>query len=499
VVLSTVRNLLHIASWLLPILFGDKVKEPRDYQARALAGIDASWKDARATCLVAPTGSGKTFMGCRAALPRGRVLWIAHRTELVSQGFKALHTEIGGGARMCVVAPGHDFDPSARVFVASVKTLLNRSQLVAQIRPDVMVLDEAHHYEADDWSRVDEWFPDAKVLGPTATPQRGDGRPLDTFDRLVVAAQYSELIDAGYLCDVVVYQPPEHLGNALANDPVATWQKYSRGMPGFAFMSTVALAIELADKFSAAGITAACVHAKTPKGERREIIERFSAGEIHVITNVDTMTEGVDVPAAGCIMLGRAYGEVGPYMQACGRGLRPHPSKQYCVVIDLTGCTIVHGHPTIDRVYSLDGKGMRRADGGENPVRNCQVCGIVYLCSEECCPNGHRTPPRVKRPPMIHSLELQEVWDGERTKEDAKQREYKRLRAVATAKGEMLVWVAREYRKLFGADPRFHDATPAEKKKEFYAMKKFGDATGKNAWYAPMRFKKMFGHYPKGI
>lgn len=476
------------------------MKQPREYQQRALAAIDASWMTARSTCLVAPTGSGKTFMGCRAALPRGRVLWTAHRTELVSQGFKALHTELDGSAAMCVVAPGHHFDASARVFVASVNTLLKRASLVPQIRPDVIVLDEAHHYEADEWQQVVSWFPDAKILGPTATPQRGDGRPLDTFERLVVAAQYSELIDLGFLCDVVVYQPPRHLEGGIATDPVGAWKRYSRGMPGFAFCPTVKMAEELAEQFNADGIAAACITAKTPKSDRADTIRRFEAGGIHVITNVDTMTEGVDVPAAGCCMLMRGYQAQGAFIQACGRVLRPHPLKQYAVVIDLTGATILHGHPTIDRIYSLDGKGMRRADGDENPVRNCQRCGLVYLCAESQCPGcGQVPPPRVRRPPRIFDLELAEVWDGERTKEDAKQREYKRLRDVARKRGELLVWVAREYRKLFGADPRFHDATIDEKKREFYAMKKFGDSRGFKPSYAPARFQKMFGHWPKGI
>jgi DNA repair protein RadD len=475
-----------------------KMKQPREYQARALEGIDRAWKTDRACCLVAPTGSGKTFMSVRASVPRGRVLWVAHRTELVSQGYRALHAELGDGLGMGVIAPGYQFKPEARIQVGTVHTLLARAP---SLSPDVIVLDEAHHYVAEEWAQLIERFPEARILGPTATPQRGDGRPLgDMFTKLVVAAQYSELIELGFLCDAVVYQPPKHLGSELANDPVAAWVKYSRGMQGFAFMSSVKIARALADKFLEAGISAACIDAKTPKIERKKTIERFEAGEITVITNVDTMTEGVDVPAAGCVMLARAYHSEGAMVQASGRALRPHASKQYAVFIDLTGCTIVHGHPIIDRIYSLDGKGMRKADGAEMPVRNCNKCGRVYPCAETQCPEcGAVPPPRVRRPPMIHDLELAEVWDGERTKEDAKLREYKRLRQVATKKGELLIWVSREYRKLFGADPKFHDATPQEKGKEYFAMLKFARSTGKKDGYAIGRFMKMFGHYPKGL
>ncbi len=439
-------------------------------------------------------------MGVKASTSRGRVLWVGHRIELISQAFSAIANEIGA-ARVGVVRSEHPFEPRRQTQVGTVHTLLERQDAVKEINPDVIVLDECHHYVADDWAQLLSWFPGAWILGLTATPQRGDGRPLEgKFQRLVVAAQYSELIDAGYLCDAVVYQPPEYLGTSLANDPVAMWQKYSGGQPGFAFMATVPLAKKLAEDFCAVGIPAACIHAKTPKKERKHILERFAAGELHIITNVDTMTEGVDVPRTGCVMLGRGYQSMAAYMQACGRGLRPHRDKEYLRVIDLTGASILHGHPTVDKVYSLEGEGMKRADGAENPVRNCLTCGLVYPCALDLCPAcGNKPPPRVKRPPRIFDLELAEVWDGERTKEDAKVREYLRLRAEQKKRGELVIWVVKQYKELFGAAPKLYDVTTDEKKREFIAIKRFHDARKHNINAAPRQFQKLFGHWPKGF
>lgn len=468
---------------------------------RAKCGVREAWETCRAVCLVAPTGSGKTHMATGLTLERmtdgGNGLWVAHRTELVSQAFSALHSEMGGGT-IGVIAPGHVFSAGARMQVGTVQSLLARAP---NLDPRVIVLDECHHYVSDEWRALEERFPDAKILGPTATPQRGDARPLgDMFQALVVAANYSELIADGFLCDAACYQPPEALQGGLALDPVEAWLKYSDGLSGFAFMPTIKAARKLAADMNDAGIPADCIDAKTPKDQRRDILNRFAAGELQCICNVDTMTEGVDVPRAAVAMLGRSFRTVGAYLQACGRVLRPHESKQHARIIDLTGATILHCPPTIDRAYSLEGEGIRKGESAENPVRNCKRCGLVYLCEEKICPAcGEPAPLKTRRPQRIYSLELQEVWAGENTKEDAKLREYLRLRGVARSKGHDLWWVIKTYKELFGSKPRLFDVTAQEKKQAFYSLKSEGDKRGFKPAYAAARFKEMFGHWPARI
>ena len=474
------------------------MREDRPYQTRAKNGVRAAWQAGhRSVCLVAPTGAGKTHMSCGLALDHGgTVLWSAHRTELVGQAFRALHTELGGGVSM--IAPGQVFVPDARVQVSSTQTMVRRGK--PDIEPAVIVLDEFHHYVADEFKILTEWWPNARILGPTATPQRGDGRPLgDVATSLVVAAEYSELIADGFLCDAVCYQPPEALQGGLALDPVEAWKKYSGGLSGFAFMPTIKAAQKLADDFNAAGIRAACIDAKTKKRDRKEILERFAAGELDVICNVDTMTEGVDVPRAGVAMLGRSFQTMAAFLQACGRVLRPHESKEYARIIDLTGATILHSPPTIDRTYSLDGEGISKGESAENPVRNCLECGLVYLCSETVCTAcGAAPPPKTRRPMRIFSLELQELWAGEHTKEDVKQREYLRLRKVQQEKGLEITWVVQEYRRTFGSKPKLYDVGPKEKRAYFQKMMAIGASTGKKPAFAAARFKDMFGHWPTG-
>lgn len=187
------------------------------------------------------------------------------------------------------------------------------------------------------------------------------------------------------------------------------------------------------------------------------------------------------------------------YLQACGRVLRPHPGKEHAVIIDLTGASLVHSWPTVDRIYSLDGKGIRK-ESAENPVRNCLQCGLVYLCADGECPGcGSAPPPRVARPQRIYSLELQESWAGENTADDAKQREYLRLRIVARGKGLDVAWVVKEYRKLFGEAPRLTDVSPDEKREQLVKFQRFGHARGFKPGFAAVRYKELFGSYPSRV
>jgi hypothetical protein len=102
----------------------------------------------------------------------------------------------------------------------------------------------------------------------------------------------------------------------------------------------------------------------------------------------------------------------------------------------------------------------------------------------------------VKKPPRIFSLELREVWAGENTADDAKGREYLRLRSTARARGFGLTWVVKEYRALFGAPPALVDVTPAEKNAELLQLQAFGAKRGFKPGFAAVRFKELFGHWP---
>lgn len=453
----------------------------------------AEWERVRRVCLVAPTGAGKTAMGEElVARKDAPTVWLAHRRELVTQCADRARQRFGD-LEVGIVMPGHPPSPYARIQVSAIQTLIAREH-----RPPagLVVFDECHHALAKSYKAILEAYPDALHLGLTATPERQDGTPLgDCFDRLVVAAQYSELLADGYLVPMRVYQPPDIPGDGYALDPLEAWKRYAPDSQTFAFFTQVSEAKEWSEKFTAAGIPAAYVEAQTKGRERNESLEAFRAGRLRVLCNVYVFTEGTDVPAAETILLARKCGHVSTYLQIAGRALRPSPGKTTAKLIDLTGASIIHGLPLEDRIYSLEGHGIKRTS--ETPLKQCLKCGATIISAYRVCPEcGYHFPIDPKRDPKIYSWDLTEVYAGEHTPQDAKDREYKRLRIVAKSKGYTVSWVGREMKKLFGKMPAFSDVTDDEKRTEFRRLQAIGTMKGFKPGFAAVVYKQTFGVYP---
>jgi superfamily II DNA or RNA helicase len=473
----------------------------RPYQESAVVGVYNAWQSGhRSVCLVAPTGAGKTRLGeefvYRARAAAEPVLWIAHRRELLRQAAERLRLRFGALA-VGIIAASEDPSPYAAIQVATVQTLLARDE-----RPpaSLIVFDEAHHYVADDWKALAAHYSSARALGLTATPERQDGRPLgDIFDAIVVAAKYSELLREGFLVPCRVYQPPKILGSDLAQDPLEAYKRFGEGSRAFVFCGAVDVAYQLAERCRTEGIPAATIEAKTPKAERDQILADFAAGAVRVLTNVFALTEGVDVPAARTVILASACSHVGGYLQRVGRVLRPHPEKPDAIVIDLTGATLLHGMPTEDREYSLEGKGIIRTSLA--PLKTCPKCAATILAAYEVCPEcgwkfgGDGSSGRAM--PKVWDLELRAVFAGADTPSTAKEREYRRLRELARSRGWNLYFVVKEYRKLFGEAPRITDATPEEKLAEYERLRALGAERKFKPGFAKVRFKELFGHWPE--
>jgi len=471
----------------------------RPYQRRAVNDVMRHWRDqtAERVCLVAPTGSGKTVMGeevaFRAYQAGAPILWVAHRRELVKQAASHLSRRFAP-EDVGLIMPGEPYNPDAKVQVGTVQTLLASGK-----RPDarLVVFDECAHYVADDWSSLHEAYPNTRLLGLTATPQRTDGRPLgDMFERLVVAAQYSDLIRDGHLVPCAVYQPPERVdNNELALDPVKAYQAHAEGSRAFCFAPTVELATQYAAAFNEVGIPATMVEASTPTAERDSAVERFRAGDIRVLCNVYIFTEGTDIPAAQTIILARGCSHASPYLQMVGRVLRPAPDKTEAVLIDLTGASLKHGLPTEDRVYSLEGNAITTVR--ETPLKVCLRCGYTMSAADMKCPRcGFTFPVKRKPQPKIHDMMLRRVYAGADTPPDARYREYLRLRGIQKDRGYDLYWVAREYKKLFHQDPTFDDVSREERTAYFCRLAALARSKGWKRGYALIRYRELLGQWP---
>ncbi len=471
----------------------------RDYQERALVSVDAQTH--HAVCLVSPTGSGKSVMGrewVRRRVERGqRGLMVAHRIELLRQFQGHLET---CGVESSVIAPGYRNDPFAAVQCASLDTLVARAD--SRPKVDFVLWDEAHHAQAASWREMmAQSYLGVPLLGLTATPQRSDGKPLENFGAMVVAAQYSELLTAGHIVNVKIYRPEECIAPNLAHDPVKAWVKYAGHKSGFIFASGIEQSKTIVAGLVAEGIAAEHIDGEMGEDERRAILDRFRSGKTTALSNVFLLTEGIDVPNAEVCMLARGATHAGTYLQMVGRVLRPAPGKEFAILIDLPGVSHENAHdlPVADRIYSLEGRAIKTTEGG---VRMCGACMCTMPAGLSECPECGQVAERKERvAPRMFNLELVEFFrsgaDLARAPDDMKQREYMRLRATAKSRGFGLTWVVKEYRALFGSPPALVDVGPEEKQLELTKLQRFGAARGFKPGFAAVRFKELFGHWPQ--
>jgi DNA repair protein RadD len=354
------------------------VASPSDLWPHQIRGIELAREAMRLyrrVVLQIPTGGGKTRLGSSVAamsLAKGRrVMWTAHRTELVGQAFDTL--DAAGLSPGCIAA---QCDRPARpgpLQVASLQTVLAREADA----PDLIVADECHHLGegAEHWASLLKRYPLARVLGLTATPERGDGTGLaPLFEFLIQVVSVRELTTSGHLVACEVDRPDRYLrergdtGNKLAQDPVKRYLEIGEGRQAILFASTVEEAQEYAQRLTDAGVTSRCVHAKTPADERVAMLDGYRRGTVRVLTNVYVLTEGTDLPMCSCIILASGCGTAGNYLQKVGRGLRVAGGKRDCLLIDLPGVSHLHGMPEDERLWRLTGKACVVSG------QTCKVC-----------------------------------------------------------------------------------------------------------------------------
>jgi DNA repair protein RadD len=459
----------------------------RQYQIDACDRTEAHLKSVRGVCMVAPTGAGKTeMMKEMARRCSGVSLVLTHTKDLVEQTARRLDAG--------VIAAGHPYKKGLHRYVASIQTLVSRGLFPLC---DQLLIDECHHFIAEEWRQVLEQYPFTPRVGFTATPERADGQPLgDIFDELVVAAHYSELTDSGFLVPVRLLRPASELDKGIALDPVEAYLTKAENRPGFIYCRSVALAYETADILRSHGVVAACIEANTDPVERKLLLERFAAGEIQVLTNMMALTEGVDVPAASVCVLARGMGHVSMYLQSCGRVMRPAPGKADCLVIDLPGLSHRYGPPNENRLYSLDGEAITR--NAEAALRVCMVCGFTFVPgSTGACPRcGGANPVKAPKPQKIYNAELHELFNGPGTEEWVKKAELARLERVAKERGYNDAWVARQFKATFMEMPQAWAPTDDRKRAQFRKFEELAKKKGYKPGYAAVRYKSVYGTFP---
>lgn len=449
---------------------------PRPYQRDAVDRLKASLPSN--PILVAPTGSGKSFMLSLAIHELElSTIWLTHRKELVEQAVDEL---AGFDIRAGVIMAGKAHYHTRPVQVASVDTLRRRPWVRA---PELIIIDEAHHGVSKQFRSVLDRWPAVPRIGATATPFRLDNRGLgDVFGAIVEAPREQDLVDAGFLVEPRAYAPPppsvagvnvtdrgDYNATKLARvvdkpklvgDVVQTWLQHAvdgAGLPGCFLTIGFACSIEhsrhLVQAFNAAGVTAEHVDADTPREERAAILDRFRAGVTRVLWNVGLFTEGFNVPAVECIVVARPTASLALHKQILGRATRVHPGKRYPIVLDHAGNLHRHGRIVRPLHYSLEG--AVTAAAASTGLRTCPRCYRMCAAGRAACPEcgfDFTTAPR-ELPESVEGV-LVEYEDPEVAAEKARadERDAAWWKLVHTARTRRFRpgWVAYEFHRRYG-------------------------------------------------
>lgn len=445
----------------------------------------------------APTGWGKTTlvsMIAEGASDRKRRTWVlTHRRELVQQVRGRLEQN---GVRCGVIQAGLPME-DAPAHAVSIDTVRSRLHLLE--KPDLVVVDECHHIAAATWSKVVEWC-DATMVGVTATPFLGDGRPLPFFTSAVDAPPARALVGPGLpLVDPEIYAGPSPIlsgvkikandfvigdlaveASKVVGDVVSTWMRRSRGLRTIAFAVNIEHSLQMVAEFRAAGIAAEHVDGSTPADVRAGIFLRLAAGETLVVSNVGIVTEGFDCPNVESVILARPTRSLILYLQMIGRGLRAATGKKRAIILDHGMNAPRHGHPFLERPLSL----AQRVQVQKAPEESIatgdaalmRVCAECLRCNDDdatsCafCGAALKAKRKMKedrRVELVRWIEQQPLTEQPRFR----LQEWRRIEAsVGRVRG---AWAATAvYEKTFGRPPHRDGILSGDDLARYWAMRR---------------------------
>ena len=403
----------------------------RPYQEDLIDKTRQALRRNKRVLMQAPTGAGKTaitvYMMSRAAEAGKTSVMAVHQNELLTQTSKALWA---GKLEHGMIASGRTRSYMAAQ-VASVQTWVRRMDQYSE--PDLIIIDECHRSAASTYQKILEEYPNAMVIGLTATPSRTDGKGLDgTYQELVQGPTIRQLIDAGYLCDYEIFAPPSPLDLSdvktkmgdfdkkqlehevdkptITGDAVATYKKHANGKRAAVMCVSIRHAEHVMESYNAAGIPAEMLEGKMTNKEREAVINRLRSGETLVVTAVNLLIEGLDVPSLEVIQWLRPTQSLIVFMQGNGRGFRVSDGKEKLIILDQVGNWKRHGLPDDDREWTLEGrkKGKKRKPDEEADVsiQQCKHCFHIFRPGVAVCPSCGK-PVEVRQKAEI------EVVDGE--------------------------------------------------------------------------------------
>ena len=339
----------------------DQSPVPRPAQKEALQALVESREGGfRRGLVVLPTGLGKTYVAAFFAQEFRRILFVAHREEILrqaGQSFRAVMPNRSHG-----FYTGYEKDTNADIILASVYTLASKRhrERFARNAFDLIVVDEFHHAAARSYTALMSHFHPQYLLGLTATPERTDNKDVYALcdGNLVYQITLPDAISKGWLSPFHYYgvRDPIDYGQIRWRDThydeselahaqtreqytqavLTAWQTHHQRRT-LLFGSSRIQSRYMAEQFRKSGVSTGYVDGMTPPLERRGAIEALERGDLEVLCSVDLFNEGVDIPSVDTILLARPTESMVVFLQQIGRGLRIAPAKDHCTIIDLVG------------------------------------------------------------------------------------------------------------------------------------------------------------------
>lgn len=367
----------------------------REYQQRSKIAIYNEWKHHNSVMFQMPTGTGKTCLFVsiikdihnwnKRTKQINRILVLAHREELIDQISENLGQRYG--IAHGIIKSGKESESRHPVQVASVQTLVRRLDEWKNKSFSFIIIDEAHHSVAETYQTIVKSFPDAKVLGVTATPYRLNGTGFrHIFGTLLLSDSIKSFIKKGYLANYHYYSISPDSKTQIAIDNISdfdvsgdysenamlsicntesvranlvdSYLKYARGKKGIIYTINRKHNIQVCQAFLDAGINAEAIDSKTSAADRKQKVAKFKNGKIQILCNVNIFSEGFDCPDVEFIQLARPTKSLSMYLQQVGRGLRVHDDKEAVVILDNVGIYNRFGLPSDIRKWKhhFDGK-----------------------------------------------------------------------------------------------------------------------------------------------
>jgi len=436
----------------------------RPYQQDAVDQLRKVWR--RRPLLQLATGGGKTCIAAeiiRGALARNRrSLIVAHTREIVLQTARRFSEY---GFDVSTILAGEPTRASM-VYCGSIQTL-NRRELP---EIDVLIIDEAHHANSPSWKSLIDSYPNAAVIGLTATPVRLDGRGLAEagFGAIIQGAPMEALIADGFLVRPRIYTVPvgsmdgakvtagdfaqsslDSFSSTITGDIVEHYIQFANRTLAIVFACSIQHSLDITAAFNNRGIAAEHVDGSYSKEARSQIIDRLSDARTLVISNCSLFGEGWDLPVLETAILARPTLSIALYRQQCGRVLRSSPGKSEAVIIDHAGNFLRHGSPLDELDWDLNGK-PKRPSNAPPPGKSCPECFVVMPAASTKCPEcGYQFEIKPREPEHVEG-QLVEAVDDKAVREAV----YANLCQTAFARGYKIGWARNQYRNRYHRWPK---------------------------------------------